>query len=64
MTLKRKKFRKIYWYNISIYDIDRCYYDFSHLIDKDEGDESCKILLCKSSDVTDASTRVKSHEDE
>lgn len=46
----------------SVHNIDRQWYDFSHLVDKDKGDESGKIFLCKSSDVTDESTRVKSNE--
>lgn len=37
-------------------------YDFSYLIDKNEGNEGGKILLRKSSDITDAGTCVKSHE--
>lgn len=36
-------------------------YDYSHLIDKNEGDEGGKIFFCKSSDITYASTCVKSH---
>lgn len=39
-------------------------YDFSHLVNKDESDESGKVLFSKSSNVTDASTCIKSHEND